>query len=120
MEQLETLLWDANVNSLVVIWQANVTKLVRRGDLVAKGRKSESPADLYREESVGLHFWWANYISALQASKTSLQPFISADIPLSTGVVGNAGPQIRNKPRSSQTKESPSNMHPAALVPSYI
>jgi hypothetical protein len=119
MEQIETLSWDDNVNSLVVIWQADVSKLVSRGDLVAKSRTSENAADLYREKSVRLHFW-ANYQSTLQASKTSLQPFISADIPLSTGVVGNAGPQIRNKPRPSQTKESPSNMHPAALVPSYI
>lgn len=76
-----------------LIWHGNITKHITRNDL------RQQP---HNETAVRVRFW-ASTRSELHSKAWSLRQNLAlVDIPLTTGVVGHAGPQVRSAPQFSE------------------
>jgi hypothetical protein len=97
MEHIPTISNDGNQDNITVIWNGNISKWIRRGDLI------RNSGDLYKsEKAVRLVFWLVPKTenefdeSTFSPATNKTKALARVDIPLSTGVAGHAGPQIRS------------------------
>ena len=129
---------DHKVNVLPSIFHGDVTSCLRKTDIVQASRmiddekSHDDKKQHYKEMAIQVKIWMilstskgedsaSNYVRQIVMQRP---PALAVNIPLSTGVVGIAGPQIRNKPApppiTAASSSSRSPVHPTALVPSYI
>ena len=87
MQLIHTVSADINQNNLTLIWNANLSHIVTRKDLQA-----------HNDKALRLHFWTRTESSQLHGEELAV-----VDIPVSTGVVGHAGPQIQRDDIHSPT-----------------
>jgi hypothetical protein len=88
MELIENVSVDYNVNNVTLQWIADVTSIVTKADLLHQQQQHENTAIrlAFRIRSINLDDDTNGVVQT--------QPLLTVDIPLSTGVVGHAGPQI--------------------------
>jgi hypothetical protein len=124
MEHIPTVSADGNQNNVTHIWSADLAPFLSKEDLRQRILQQDDGATAIR-----LYFWAAAAAAKKEGNQTQSRrsPLMSVDIPLSTGVVGNAGPQTVQPSSSSlmiqeeqeQEDPSPPNMEAALCVAIY-